>query len=381
MADAQYDLAYMPYLSMHHVPEFVFGRARVWNLDVSAECIFDTALRDRVRALLGMHRRPSRQPTQTRALAGIGVLAVGDADQRHLTPVENRGILALQRALFLCCLSRNARLRGPNAGHAVVTAENFDIIRQTFTLTSEYVSEQVGVIVNMNQMGYKIANSVFIAPAHVHLPLQCHWDEHLHAELQALSRTDRRLQRKILAAAEVMRASYYNSHNLDITARVLLQAAAFEVLFDLPEKFPRLAFKDTVERLLNRPHERRLRFKYEVFGRLKEEQRSVKGMWADRFYTLRNHLVHGHLVRNTEFKFRGLQHHLAIAPMVFTVAIKKLIDESRAQRGQAPVCDVFLHWNRASDRRHDEDDPPGFSVDSDWHGIHTRATSGRRRRR
>jgi len=371
----------MPYLGMDNVRELSFGDATVWNIESASDRITSDAVRTKVKLLLGLYRRASHNPAKAAPLSGVGVLTTGPADQRPLTTRDWAELHRLQRVLFLCCLAHNVRLHGPNAGHSIFTAENFDIVRQTFTLDNEYISEQIGTIVSMTLMGYKLDETVFATPADVPRPLRFACDDDLLRELRRLRRTDPLLLRRILDATEVFRSSYYNSRSLGIPARVLLQAAAFEVLLDLPDKDQRRTFKDAVERLLNSHAERRFAYKYQVHASRKTEVRSVKGIWADRFYTLRNHLIHGETILPGEFTFRAAQHHLVVAPMVFVVAVKGLIDESRAARRQPPVSDVKLAWHLppAGGAPH-EDGDVGFRVDTDYRPLLRRA-QGRRRRR
>jgi len=370
MPPPTYELTFLPYIAMRETDAIVFGNARLWNFTRQATLIADEALRQRVGKLLAMYRDLAGDPTRGRPLSNIGVVSVGTADLRPMTHQEFRDAQTLRYALFLCCLAQNVGQHGPNAGHDTYTSENFDVIRQRFTLESDTIAESAGVILQRNLLGYKIGVARFPTPSHVNRPLTFRFDQTLWTELSGLRRANRKLYRRIVRATSLFLGSYYNSHSLGAEARVLLQTAAFEVLLDLPEKGHRRVFKDTIESLLNNPMERRYRYKYEVPGEKVSESRSLKGIWADRFYTLRNHIIHGEPVQDREYVFRGSQHHLLIAPLMFVSAIKRLIDRSRTDRGELPAFFDKCAWRRwASDD--DEGPGQGFRIDTDFVALFT----------
>jgi hypothetical protein len=251
------------------------------------------------------------------------------------------------------------------------TAENFDIVRQWFTIDSDSFAESAGVILQRHLMGYKISLARFPTPSHVNRPLTFTFDDTLWSELSRLRRSDRKLYGRILRATSLFLGSYYNSHSLGLEARVLLQASAFEVLLELPDSEPRRVFKDTIESLLNSPEERRYRYTFEVRGGKRVETRSLKGIWADRFYTLRNHLIHGEPVRDREFVFRGSQHHLIIGPLMFVSATKRLINRSRADSAKRPAFFETCEWRRLSSDDEDAGLGHGFGIRTDFVALFT----------
>lgn len=172
-------------------------------------------------------------------------------------------------------------------------------------------------------------------------PLQSQFNGDLLSALRAVKQYDKRLFRRIVGATSVFMESYYNTPSLDLRVRVLLQATAFEVLLDLPDSIPRKAFKDRIEELTGIPGERRFSYKYETKGRRVRESRTIRGYWADRFYTLRNHIIHGETVRDSGYIFRGKQDHLLIAPMFFVACAKRLMQA--ATPGKASLYDV-VEW-------------------------------------
>lgn len=142
---------------------------------------------------------------------------------------------------------------------------------------------------------------------------------------------------------------------------------AFEVLLDLPESQQRLAFKDAVEKLCNNRGERRFSYKYEVRRQRHREARSLKGIWADRFYALRNHIIHGRDVRQAEYLYRG-QHHLMISPMFFVLSLKHLACDAIEGIEGAPYFRDRIVWMQSS-ADDDDDATRGFQLDVDFGAV------------
>lgn len=362
---ASYHLVYFPYLTLRGTKELRYGRVRVWNSSLLAEQIADPALRDRVTAILQGHRGPGGNKGQSQPLKDIGVVGIGADDLRAYTPSEMRDIIEFRTVFFLACLSSNTLRHGPNAGSWAITAENFSLLVQQFSLESPYIAESSGIIINITRMGYKIGEVTFPAPSYVPQPLTFDWDAELVGAMAWLRRRHRRAYRRIVRAAAVFLESYYNTPSLDLAPRVLLQVSAFEILLDLPDKESRKVFKDSVERLCNNPKERRYRHKFEAWGKLMSDTRTLKGIWADRFYTLRNALIHGDTVHPARYVFRGVQHQLVIAPLVFVLCVKRLIMELGAGAKGSPAFFERLDWRKDMDKDGDDADEEttqGFSL-------------------
>lgn len=257
-----------------------------------------------------------------------------------------------------------------------------DFPHSTNALQSYAGDLRTAAVVRVTHLGYKIGETEFLRPPHVLNPMRFRTDDKLLNQLDWLRQRQRALYRRIIRAAAVFLESYYNAPNVDIRARILLQAAAFEILLDLPEGAARQAFKDHVERLTNLAGERRFKYSFELpRGRKGKETRSVKGMWADRFFTLRNHIIHGESVRNTEYIFRGKQGHFIIAPLFFVFIIERLIDEARVAKGLVPFTTDRLHWTLI--QKADEYDPEmiGFKVETDFYRVFELQAARRARRR
>lgn len=362
----------MPYIAMRNIDELHFRDIRMVNATQRADEFGPRDVRAQVRAILAMHKDTSLDPARARPLQNIGVI-MATPDFSPPTPAIQRRLDEFRSGLFLSCLSGNVELAGPNAGFGLYTAENFDIVRQNFTLESKGVAESAGVIVNITVSGYRLDKTTFPRPSYVNLPQPFRHDENVLLGLDWLHRVNRKLYRRVIDATAVFLESYRNSPAVDVRARVLLQSSAFEILLDLPEKQPRKAFKDEIERLTSEPDEKKYHYTFENHGRRVPDMRTLKGIWADRFYTLRNHIIHGETVPQSEYIYRKTQHHLVIAPMFFMCCIKRLVDQERCLRNNKKLFFVQLRSTRKSPNQNLENeklpDRKRFEVVTDFAAL------------
>lgn len=382
MSKSEHQLIYFPYLGLDEGEQLTLGPMAVWSASLLDKKAKDARLRERIAELLACHRVPTSRKGKSQPLGGIGIVSRGGGEYKADTLNDTGSIDDLRYTLFLSCLANNVTLRGPNAGHSSYTAENFSLVFQHFGLESKYITEVTGVLVSVNRMGLRIGEVEFHIPGHVPAPRPFQYDQYLWKAIDLVRQIDRSFFRRLMAAASLFLESYHNSHQVDVRARVLLQLAAFEVLLDLPDRQQRRAFKDEIERLCSYPGERRYRYKYEVRGSKHPDSRTQKGIWADRFYMLRNRIIHGDPVSRSHYWYRGAQHHVMIASMFFIVALKGLVREWAEANGAKVKLYERLDWVRreapddgsAEEDEFDEGDEEGFRVKLDWESYLLDAT-------
>lgn len=335
-------LAYFPYLMLRDVEEITHGDVKVWNFKKKAtEYIPDETLRNKVKALLGTNKYVNS------VIEDMGILSIGDTDFRLATDVELAIAREIRLILFLSWIAQNnVRLHDANAGHFVATSENFELAYQYFQLESDIISESAGYIVTNQIWGYKVSETSFVASPHVLRPFSVSFDNDLRAALMRLEATDRALYNRILRATDLLFESYYNNPNVSLNARILLQVGALEILLDLPTKGPRRRLKEVIEAMTALPSDPVDSYPIEIRpGVTQTETRSIKVKWADRFYTLRNHIIHGDEVPVPEFLFER-QRHTDLAPMFFVLLTKKLLND---RLGETMFYDKII-WYRFKDR-------------------------------
>lgn len=321
---------YFPYLYMGRTEEVLFGDVKIWNLDRRAqEYIPDEPLRNKVTALLHANKR-SNTP-----IPGIGVVTINETTVFESTTVDTfKRIDEVRILVFLAVLAKNVTLidwSDPNAGHTVRTSENCATVFQNFN-ESEYTSERTGVIVAMNIGGYTIGETTYPIPSYVPSPMDLRLDLEFINDLLRLKLLRPTRYRQILLAGEAMFDSYHNDNYVSHNSRILNQARAIEILFKLSgnsTQKQREYLKTKVERYITLPEDKVLTYWSERGrGSKEKEKRSRKVKWADQFYTLRNHIIHGDVIGATNFAFDGKQRHIDITPMFFILGLKKELNRA-----------------------------------------------------
>lgn len=357
---------YIPYLNLASETEISIGPVRIWNFDLKKkEYIPDSQLRAYIEKLIWTNTHPVTRKGNRPPLEGIGIISIGPTDFRQFSSKENAAITRARSALFLACLAKNAYARrNSNTGFSIYTSENFRAVTQNFVLDSPYIAETDGFVVQSTNMGLELGKVHFVKPSYVNIPRGVDYDSDLLGELTSKRQYPAHLLDRLFTATAILLESYYNNPYVHISARVLLQAAALEMLLQSDN---REDFKNKIERYLNdkgtiggKPkRETRYRYRSERSrpknGRraFADEARSIKGMWADRFFTLRNHVIHGENVRRREYVFRRQHDHVLIAPLVFVALVREMLNEASVARGKGRVCSGELLWARSDD----EDEP------------------------
>lgn len=230
------------------------------------------------------------------------------------------------------------------------TLENFEPVYQNFEVGNDHIAESTGYIINVGIGGYKINEKKFYRPSHVLIsPFGLSLDKRLLSQMLRLkSNNGKRLLRRILRATELLFQAYYNNTNVSRNARILLIAAAFETLLDLDDP-ARKHFKDYIEKYCDLPGETKHRHYYYVRNKAKRDKdRSIKVLWADSFFQLRNQIIHGDTVSETLYQFQNGNRHLDISVLFFVLLVKYLINE-RFSTSVKPFADQ-IKWEERSDK-------------------------------
>jgi hypothetical protein len=318
-------IVYFPYLCLRDTESLKIGRVEIWNFSKKKEgYISDVNLRQRIENILKMNKVGSQ------LIDDIGVVSIGDTNFRLFNEQEVEEINIARLILFISFLSQNnLNYRNLNIGHQMATSENFDFFIQNFHIDDDFFGESTGIIVKKIIGGYKIGQVEFQAPRFLPEPLSFSLDEDLIRQLLWAKNNKKRLFNKIIKSLEIFSEAYYNSPAVSHNARILLQTAAFEILLDLKN---RKDFKDKIEKYCSCPNDKKYIYFFEAGSRKIKEGRTIKGIWADRFYTLRNYIIHGNVVKDDFFGFKKKQAHFYIAVLFFILCIKELINEAQKRK-------------------------------------------------
>lgn len=318
-------IVYFPFIAMGNKQEIDFGFLKIWNFDLMSNTyITDANILSRVSKIMETNHAYFTGP-----LRGIGVVSIGDTDFRTYNQEERELIKEARLILFISFLSKNNAMRvGPNAGHWYATTENFNPAFQNFNVDDDNMAVFDGYIVRKMEGGYRMGEHLFYRPSCVPTPTDFVIDEELFNYLILIRSKKPRVFNRIISAIELFSESYYNSNSLSTNARILCQMGAFEMLLGLPDHQQRKVFKDRVEAEVSSDTEKRYVYYYEVGREKRKEKRTIKGIWADKFYTLRNHIIHGLKIPSDQYIFKKSQRQIDIALVFFLHLIKAQINRS-----------------------------------------------------
>jgi hypothetical protein len=300
-----------------------FNQINIWNYGLLArERIADDKLRKYVSELLAENRCDGK-PIQDIAIISF----LNKTLFSPLTKKEYNKIDKLRKVLFLASVSHSNIYVGPNAGLDMVTSDNFSVVYQNFQLDSSSTAYNVGRLVRIKSGGHKLGEIIYESPRFL-LRNKYQIDRELFNALLILSKKKPRKFDLIVRATDAMMNGYSNSDDVSYEARILEQSRAFEILLQLPEKDQRKIFKEYAAKYCNAEQEKQYKYKSErANGKSTLEQGSKQVFWADRFYTLRNHIIHGESINDKSFIFFG-QAHYHLALWFFLVMTKRIINES-----------------------------------------------------
>lgn len=335
-------VAYLPFIKMLGAKEINFGFGKIWNFDMVGNIyIKDVNVMEKICQILNTHISLTNNP-----IRNIGIISIGEANFRSYTEEDLEKVHTIRTILFLASLSENNTIvGGKNSGHNMITAENFDMVFLNSTLDSNVFSDNTGGIINLLSGGYELNEVKFTMPTFVCRPDQFRIDRELLQILLIMMEKYPIDFTRIIRAANMFMSGYYNSYHQDNNARILLQMSAFEILLQINSQnnSGRNDFKEKIENISQFTDEQ----KYETIWSIKErktnkvkEYKTKKGNWAESFYLLRNTIIHGDKTKKEDFTFENIQHHIAISPLFFVLAVKKQIEEKYKEY----KCDFEIKW-------------------------------------
>jgi hypothetical protein len=322
MQQNNFQIVYCPYIFLNRVRSATFSGITVRNLEETLKIIKDDGLRAKIRSLMEQNRAFGKP------IKDIGIIEIGGRNDFHpLNSIEKKRVNEFRAALFLAGTAKCNIHDGPNAGHDMLTSENFRIVFQNFKLESPYTGYTSGVIVRRSDFGYKISEITYEKPPYV-LNNSFSCDENFLKALEKCKRKNRKFYRLVIRATDALMNAYSNSEEVSNGSRILELSRAFEILFELPENGQRKEFKKAIHKYCEPVGEKKRRYLSERPGNNKEiEIGSPQVMWADRFYVLRNHIIHGERIKDKSFFSHG-QLHWNLGLWFFLVSVKQIINES-----------------------------------------------------
>ena len=323
----------LPYINLGDMEKIDLGFATIWNFSRKAEeYIPDVPLQEQVARTLKSYRASYPYPHSGtdiyHPINGIGMIDVGIESKNELDKESRQKANDARLMVFISFLARNNTItRNSNTGHSMASSENFAPVHFSVVVGSQYITEYNGFVVPSWHGGIDIDKNMVVRARHVPTPRFNVEADMLNALIR-LRQRKKRVFRKVVSAIEVFYESYYNSTEVSRNARILLQASAFEILLNSNSGNGREILKTFLKDNANYPDDRVLSYKSERRnGRMVSERGTVREKWADRFFTLRNHIIHGHVPKEKEYSFSDWQSHFDIALYFFVFCLKRKIEE------------------------------------------------------
>lgn len=349
MANEQYHIVYFPHLKMGDVPEIDLGFLKIWNFKVLKDkYIPNEQLKNKIEIILSSYEEYFRGP-----IKDIGIVLIGDADFRIFDVAEKEKIRLARLMLFLSFISKTNTIPfNGNTGHAMASSENFNEIYQNFTLEENHMAERGGYVAPYMHGGFEFGKIKYIKPSFIPSPSRFDVDDKLLKFLLDLKNKKPRVFERVINATELLFEGYYNSHVVSSNARVLLQMSSLEILLDFPERHQREYFKNIIEKEAVLPEDKKYtHYSERPNSKMAKEILTLKGIWADLFYTLRNHIIHGLTPKNEEYVFKKKQMHTTIAFLFFIFFVKKQINKSLSK----DIFEEEIHWKKWRDENFNQD--------------------------
>ncbi len=333
---SQYHFVCIPYLNMGKTPQIDFGFAKIWNFDLLQEqYIPNPKLRTQVARSLASYKISYPYAHSTGApgreiyhpVRGIGMLYTDALNTEPLDFDAQQKINDARLILFMSFVSQNNTLtRNVNSGHWMGSSDNFAPVFFTTVIGSEYVTEISGFVVQTWHGGIDIDKNMKIRPWHVP-KAELRLDQTLLDALIELRSKRPRIFRRLISAVEVFYESFYNAPEVSHNARILLQASSFEILLGAPTGQGRKALKSYLKKVATYPEDPIIKYRSERASGSIIETGTVTEKWADKFFTLRNHILHGDVPASKEYNFGKWQRHFDIALYFFVLCLKRMVEK------------------------------------------------------
>jgi hypothetical protein len=291
----------------------------------------DAALREHVGKILESHKVFSPYgtsgPKKFEPISGIGIISTDRLTDVEICDEDRLVINDARLIVFISFIAhQNTLVHNFNSGHSMASSENFAPIYFSTVVGDRIMTELGGFVVSSWHGGISIEENMIIRLRHVPKP-KFAMDIKLLETLILLRERKKLVFRRFISAIEIFFESYYNAPEVSHNARILLQASAFEILLGSKTSEGRRDLKLFLKVKATYPDDEKLSFSSERKNGCVTEIGTIKEQWADRFFTLRNHIIHGKVPTESEFYFGEWQRHFDIALYFFVFCLKRKLEE------------------------------------------------------
>ena len=297
----EHHFTFLPYLHITDCECVDLGFAKIWNFESYKDQRVETeevksALEKIAKCYKDIHPYGINQELFT-SIPGIGVIDTDISSDIKPDELETQKQNDARLILFISCLGENnTSVRNCNTGHRMSSSENYSLSSFSINIGRNDLAEATGFVVPLWSGGIDINKNIYLRTKDIPRPI-FRFEEELLNNLVEMRNKRPRLFRRLISAIEVFYESYYNSSKVSHNARILLQASAFEMLPNINTGKGRKGMKDFLQQHANYPEDRQVTYKSERGSSTMLETGTMREKWANRFFTLRNHISHRNLPR------------------------------------------------------------------------------------
>ncbi|OIO01809.1 hypothetical protein COY52_00540 [Candidatus Desantisbacteria bacterium CG_4_10_14_0_8_um_filter_48_22] len=255
-----------------------------------------------------------------KSLNEITIISLDDKiDFKELNPNEMEEVRSATSILSFCSIV-NRDFSNP------VSSDNFQIFLQRFKPGDDKIAPSHGSWIRHNVINLKIQDAKFITPFHICIPpFGIDYNEKILRGLEkVLMNRSKQEEARTLRALEWFNYANINIDGFNYFTRIILMSIAFEILlggyqgkFEFMEKVKGLMCETneyTVEREIP-----------DKDGKQVKECHTDKEWFAYDFYNLRNKIVHGNKLEETNEKHSSGEFYFELAISFFKECMKKTL--------------------------------------------------------
>ncbi len=289
----------MPYMPLEGYIKF--DNLFLWSFKKYKDTfIKDQVLKEHIEKLTACYRLLGGRVIQNPTIISIGKKA-------NFSNPSNKSIAKIEALKNILLLTGVMEINSMS----FVTSDNFEVFYQRFSVGSEGIATDAGVIHRILTGGYKIDEVVFLKPEYTNIPFKLSLNVLVLRALEdcLISSVSNSAKSQVVQSLNPFFNAYRNSHQQSLASRILLMIMAFELLFGETE---RQNFRKNIQKYSQYDNKNQLQtYKYPVIhtetGKtIREEQLTLNQIWAEEFYKLRHKIIHGNTIYSEDFVFKDL---------------------------------------------------------------------------
>ncbi len=261
---------------------------------------------------------------QGRPVGSITVCSYSDADFRCLEDFEYRELRRAVDVMIFATIAPQVKTTvcANNRSMGPPSADIYELVTQNFQPGSDHVAVHAGTV---KSGGWRIGEIIFPKPWATGGTLGTP-DEELAKGFDKCFSPEFSvdIRERLFRSLEWFRMAHIEGGQVSELSKVVMMATGFEILLQFPRKGKRQHFMDYMKKKVTSD-------KFIKDTRITDKgdklNLSLVEWWASDFYELRNRIVHGDQVPESDLIYRDWITHLIVADLVFLECVKRELFE------------------------------------------------------